>query len=67
LDNCRKQRRTNTLDSFSDAADISAYAQDAFASLVASGVISGSNGQLNPQELSTRAQMAQILKNLLTL
>ena len=54
------------LSSFSDAAQIPAYAQDAFQALVKSGAVTGANGKLNPSGLTTRAEVAQVLYNLLS-
>lgn len=49
------------LDSFSDAASVSSYAVNAMQWAVASGIVNGSNGKLNPQNNATRAQVAAIL------
>ncbi|MCC3373877.1 S-layer homology domain-containing protein [Cohnella sp. REN36] len=51
---------------FSDASRIAGYAQEAFKSLVEGGVVTGADGKLNPKEISTRAQVAQVLYNLLS-
>ena len=56
---------TATLSEFDDADEISDYAETAMANLVEAGVISGSDGMLDPQDSSTRAQMVQVLYNLL--
>jgi len=53
------------LSDFSDAEDIAPWARGAMKLLVETGVISGSGGKLLPKETTTRAQMAQILYNLL--
>jgi len=50
---------------FSDSNSIAAWAAEAMTALVRSGTISGSNGKLDPTGGSTRAQMAQVLYNLL--
>lgn len=55
-----------TAASFADAADIAGYAQTAFAKLVETGVIKGSGNKLNPEGVSTRAEAAQVLYNLLS-
>ena len=55
----------NTLDNHSDFEDISDYAQAAIEKLVACGVVNGTDGMLDPGGNSTRAQMAQVLYNLL--
>lgn len=52
--------------SYSDAGQIAGYAETAIKTLTAGGVISGSDGMINPAGLSTRAQIAQVLYNLLT-
>ncbi|SHH97955.1 S-layer homology domain-containing protein [Sporobacter termitidis DSM 10068] len=49
---------------FPDAADISAWAEDAMKWAVGQKLISGmGNGTLSPQGTATRAQVAQILRN----
>lgn len=55
-----------TVSSFSDAEQIAGYASDAFKSLVEGGIITGSQSKLNPRDFSTRAQVAQVLYNLLS-
>ncbi|MFC3799846.1 S-layer homology domain-containing protein [Cohnella sp. GCM10012308] len=54
-----------TVSGFSDAGAIAAYAQEAFKALVESGVVSGNGGKLSPAGVSTRAEVAQVLFNLL--
>jgi hypothetical protein len=54
-----------TLSDFTDSTCVSTYAQEAMAYLVKIGAISGSNGMLNPTGTTTRAQMTQVLYNLL--
>ena len=50
---------------FTDAGAISDYALEALRWAVENGIMSGyGNGQLAPQGLATRAEAAQILKNL---
>lgn len=49
------------LSAFSDAGQVSSYAADAMAWAVETGLISGSDGVLDPQGLATRAQVAVIL------
>jgi hypothetical protein len=55
-----------SLGDFTDSTSISSYAQEAMTFLVKAGIVSGSNGQLGPRDTTTRAQMAQILFNLLS-
>ena len=50
-----------SLDGFSDAASVSAYAVNAMHWAVANGIVNGSNGKLNPQDNATRAEVAAIL------
>ena len=50
-----------SLDNFSDASTVSSYAVNAMQWAVANGIVNGSNGKLNPQNNSTRAQVAAIL------
>lgn len=53
------------LSDFSDAGQIDSWARDAMALLVKTGTVSGSAGRLAPLNTATRAEMAQILYNLL--
>lgn len=55
-----------TLSDFADSASISSYAQEGMAYFVKAGAVSGNNGYLLPEAASTRAQMAQVLYNLLS-
>ncbi len=57
---------TASLSDFSDADEISDYAEEAMETFVAAGVISGSGGKLDQLGSSTRAQLAQVLYNLLS-
>jgi hypothetical protein len=54
------------LSDFEDADQVAAWSQDAISALIEGGVIYGSNGMLNPQSTTTRAEMAQMLYNLLS-
>ncbi len=54
-----------TLPDFTDRESIAAYAREAMAYLVEAGAVSGSNGYLLPEATATRAQVAQVLYNLL--
>ncbi|MDQ6423521.1 S-layer homology domain-containing protein [Paenibacillus sp. LHD-117] len=55
-----------SLTDFSDTAEVAGYALEALEALVKAGVVSGSEGKLNPRDESTRAQVAQVLYNLLS-
>ena len=55
-----------TLADFSDAGVIAVWAKEAMAYLVEAGIISVSNGKLMPNNTTTRAEMAQVLHNLLS-
>ncbi|ATW26161.1 chitobiase/beta-hexosaminidase C-terminal domain-containing protein [Candidatus Formimonas warabiya] len=54
------------LSGFADGTEISDYAKEAMEALVKGGIITGSNGKLDLKGRSTRAQMAQVLYNLLS-
>lgn len=56
---------TKSLADFTDQAKVSSYAKAPMTTLVKGGIVSGSNGMLNPLGTSTRAEMAQVLYNLL--
>ncbi len=66
IDQLPEENSGTTLSDFADSESISAYAQEAMAYLVKTGVVGGSNGQLSPTDTTTRAQMAQVLHNLLS-
>jgi peptidoglycan/xylan/chitin deacetylase (PgdA/CDA1 family) len=53
-----------TLSDFTDAGQIEPWAKDAMALLVETGIIGG--GSLTPAGIATRAEMAQVLYNLLS-
>ncbi len=55
-----------TLSDFTDSGDIASWASEALTALVNSGTISGNNGKLDPKDTTTRAQMAQVLYNLMS-
>lgn len=57
---------TKLLSDFEDASQIASWAQEAMDALVKGGVISGSNGMLHPGASTTRAEMSQMLYNLLS-
>ena len=61
-----KSKTTATSAQFTDSTAIAGYAKTSVDTLVSAGIISGSNGKLDPSGKSTRAQMAQILQNLLS-
>jgi len=52
---------TSTLSSFYDKNMISDYAQDAIATLIKSGIITGSNNQIHPKNNITRAEAAAVI------
>jgi hypothetical protein len=54
-----------TLSDFSDTSEVASWARDAMTLLVETGMITGSSGRLIPLGTATRAEMAQVLYNLL--
>lgn len=54
------------LTAFSDAGDIASWAKTAMTLLVKTGAVGGSGGKLSPAATATRAEMAQVLYNLLS-
>lgn len=55
-----------TLTGFTDAGQVSGYAQEAILWAVENGVVNGfGDGRIDPKGQATRAQVAQILMNLL--
>lgn len=57
----------SVLDAFSDKDLISGYAKEAMASMVAAGIIKGSDGGVNPLGNATRAEVAVMCARLLSL
>ncbi len=55
-----------SLSAFSDAGQVASWAKDAMILLVETGTVSGADGKLTPEETTTRAQMAQVLYNLMS-
>ena len=55
-----------TLSSFTDAADIAPWAMEAMKLLVGTGIVSGNGDRLFPTSTTTRAEMAQVIYNLLS-
>ncbi|MEA4895416.1 MAG: S-layer homology domain-containing protein [Oscillospiraceae bacterium] len=54
-----------TLSDFTDAGSVASWATDAMTALVRVGTVTGDSGKLNPTGTTTRAEMAQVLYNLL--
>ncbi len=54
------------INTFSDADSIAAWAKEAITVLVGSGAVNGSGGKLLPGDTTSRAEMAQVLYNLLS-
>ncbi len=53
------------LDKFSDKDLVSSWAKDGTACLAAAGYIQGANGKLDPRQNITRAELAQLMDNIL--
>jgi hypothetical protein len=60
------EKKAVTLSDFGDVGDIAGYAQEALQALVERGVVTGANSKLSPKEVTTRAQAAQVIYNLLS-
>jgi len=56
----------NAVTTFADAGDIAPWAKDAMTMFVNAGIIAGSDNKLTPVATTNRAQMAQVLYNLLS-
>jgi len=65
IDKLPQRSTSKSLSDFSDAGQIAPWAKESMEYLVEVGVVSGSDGKLNPNCTATRAEMAQILYNLL--
>ena len=53
------------LDSFTDSTQLADYARNSAEYLISRDIINGSNNMINPNNTSTRAEVAQMLYNLL--
>lgn len=56
-----------SLDTFSDAADVSEWAKDATQWAVSAGILQGSGGRLDPTGTASRAEVATVLQRLVRL
>jgi hypothetical protein len=65
-DNSDLAGRSKSLSEFTDVEQIAPWAREAMALLVEHGIINGNAGKLTPTEITTRAQMAQVLYNMMT-
>ena len=54
------------LSAFNDAGQVASWAKDAMKLLAGTGAVSGNDGKLSPSASTTRAEMAQVLYNLLS-
>ncbi|MEN6327562.1 MAG: S-layer homology domain-containing protein, partial [Syntrophomonas sp.] len=54
-----------TTSAFTDADQVAPWAKEAMTAFVNAGTISGNNGRLLPTATTNRAEMAQVLCNLL--
>lgn len=66
IDQLPEGRVGKALTDFDDADGIAPWALDAMAMFAENGIVSGSNGKLNPEDTGSRAQMAQVIYNLLS-
>jgi len=65
LDKLPTSASSKTLSDFADAGGVASWASDAMTALVRAGTVTGDGGKLNPTGKTTRAEMAQLLYNLL--
>jgi len=55
-----------SLSSYADSGDIAGFAKEAFQSFVESGIVAGDGAKLNPKGITSRAEAAQVLYQLLS-
>jgi hypothetical protein len=65
LDQLPQGSSGKTLSSFTDAEEITEWAKEAMAYLVETGIVQGTGELLTPLKTTTRAEMGQVLNNLL--
>ncbi len=61
-EDCAGKKHKNSLNKYSDAGSISAWAKDAMAWAVGAGIMSGDGTHLNPQGIATRAEVATMIE-----
>ena len=66
IDSLPKGSSEMTMADFTDAEQIESWAKEAITLMVEKGTITGSSGKLNPTRTTTRAEMAQVMFNLLS-
>ena len=66
IDELRTSNIDKQLHSFNDANQVASWANEAVSTLVKAGIVGGSNNNLNPTSSTTRAEIAQVLYNLLS-
>ena len=60
------EKANGALTGYSDADSVASWAKDPAGALANAGIVGGSNGKLSPKNTTTRAEMAQVLYNLLS-
>lgn len=60
------ESNTAALNSFADQNQISSWAKDAVATLVSAGIMTGSNGRINPKANITRAEICVIMQKIMS-
>ena len=65
IDRLPKGNAGKPLSAFSDAGQVASWAKDAMTMMAGAGAVGGSGGKLSPSASTTRAEMAQVLYNLL--
>jgi len=66
LDELPAASGSNQLADYDDADDVASWANEALSTLIKAGIVSGNNNRIDPLTITTRAQMAQVLYNLLS-
>ncbi len=66
LDEVPEETTGKTLADFSDASSAASWAQEALNALIGGGVVKGSGTKIAPAAATTRAEIAQVLYNLLS-
>lgn len=65
LDKLPASTSSKTLADFTDSGSVASWASEAMTEMVKAGTVTGSGGRLSPAGTTTRAEMAQVLYNLL--
>ena len=66
IDEVPSEHINKPITSFNDEDQVASWANEAMSALYKAGIVTGNNNYLNPRASTTRAEIAQVLYNLLS-